>query len=55
MKFTTGVFGALIAASAAAAAAAAAAQDSPIIHDGEFNFLSAQFGDEWAAQDIRID
>ncbi|CUH49659.1 sulfatase-like hydrolase/transferase [Ruegeria atlantica] len=49
MRVTIGVFGALIAASAVTA------QDSPIIHDGEFNFLSAQFGEEWAAQDVRID
>lgn len=33
----------------------AAAQDSPIIHDGEYNFLQAQQGDEWAQQDARVE
>lgn len=33
----------------------ATAQDDAIIHDGEFNFLLAQMGDEWAEQDKRID
>ncbi|MDJ0860235.1 MAG: sulfatase-like hydrolase/transferase [Dinoroseobacter sp.] len=31
------------------------AQDGPIIYDGEFEFLRAQFGDAWAAQDVEID
>ncbi len=31
------------------------AQDGPIIHDGEFNFLRAQFGEQWDAQDVEID
>lgn len=31
------------------------AQDGPIIHDGEFNFLRAQFGEQWDAQDVGID
>ncbi len=31
------------------------AQDAPIIHDGEFNFLRAQFGEQWDAQDVEID
>lgn len=34
---------------------AAIAQEGPIIHDGEFEFLRAQFGAEWDAQDIEID
>lgn len=33
----------------------AVAQDGPIIHDGEFEFLRAQFGEVWDEQDIRID
>ncbi|MEQ3726966.1 MAG: sulfatase-like hydrolase/transferase [Tateyamaria sp.] len=33
----------------------ALAQDAPIIHDGEFNFLRAQFGEQWDAQDVEID
>lgn len=36
-------------------ASAAAAQDGPIIHDGEFNYLRAQFGEQWDAQDVEID
>lgn len=31
------------------------AQQNPIIHDGEFNFLRAQFGEQWDAQDVEID
>ncbi|MDJ0992660.1 MAG: sulfatase-like hydrolase/transferase [Dinoroseobacter sp.] len=31
------------------------AQDGPIIYDGEFEFLRAQFGDAWASQDVEID
>jgi arylsulfatase len=31
------------------------AQDRPIIHDGEFNFLRAQYGEQWDAQDVEID
>lgn len=30
-------------------------QDGKIIYDGEFNFLRAQFGEKWDAQDIEID
>lgn len=33
----------------------ALAQDAPIIHDGEFEFLRAQFGDAWDAQDVELD
>ncbi|WP_171212847.1 sulfatase-like hydrolase/transferase [Ruegeria sp. HKCCA5426] len=36
-------------------AGASFAQDAPIIHDGEFQFLRAQFGDQWDAQDTEID
>ncbi|MEM9393797.1 MAG: sulfatase-like hydrolase/transferase [Pseudomonadota bacterium] len=39
----------------ALATTAAQAQDRPIIHDGEYNFLRAQFGEQWDAQDIEID
>ena len=31
------------------------AQDTPIIHDGEYNFLRAQFGEQWDAQDVEIE
>ncbi|MCG7522463.1 sulfatase-like hydrolase/transferase [Ruegeria sp. Ofav3-42] len=31
------------------------AQDAPIIHDGEFQFLRAQFGEQWGAQDTEIE
>ncbi|EEE38127.1 arylsulfatase [Rhodobacteraceae bacterium KLH11] len=31
------------------------AQESPIVHDGEFEFLRAQFGEVWDAQDVEID
>jgi len=31
------------------------AQDGVIIRDGEYRYLEAQFGEEWAAQDTRID
>ncbi|WP_298854194.1 sulfatase-like hydrolase/transferase [uncultured Ruegeria sp.] len=36
-------------------AGASFAQDASIIHDGEFQFLRAQFGDQWDAQDTEID
>ena len=36
-------------------ATTAFAQDGPIIHDGEFNFLRAQYGVQWDAQDVEID
>ncbi|GAA6159110.1 arylsulfatase AslA [Ruegeria sp. HU-ET01832] len=37
-------------------AGASLAQDTPpIIHDGEFQFLRAQFGEEWDAQDAEIE
>ena len=31
------------------------AEDARIVRDGEYNFLEAQFGEEWAAQDAEID
>lgn len=31
------------------------AQDAPVIHDGEFEFLRAQFGEQWDAQDTEIE
>ncbi len=31
------------------------AQDGSIIHDGEFDFLRAQYGEQWDAQDVEID
>lgn len=34
---------------------ALAQADGDIIHDGEYYFLEAQKGDEWAAQDVRTD
>lgn len=34
-------------------AVSATAQD--IIHDGEFNYLKAQFGEQWAAEDVEVD
>ncbi|MDP5221015.1 sulfatase-like hydrolase/transferase [Ruegeria sp. 2205SS24-7] len=36
-------------------AGASFAQDAPIIHDGEFQFLRAQFDDQWDVQDTEID
>ncbi|WP_108859229.1 sulfatase-like hydrolase/transferase [Ruegeria sp. Alg231-54] len=36
-------------------AGASFAQDAPIIHDGEFQFLRAQFGEQWDAQDTEIE
>ncbi len=36
-------------------AGSAFAQQNPIIHDGEFEFLRAQFGEVWDAQDAEID
>ncbi|WP_170578199.1 sulfatase-like hydrolase/transferase [Ruegeria arenilitoris] len=36
-------------------ASPAIAQDTPIIHDGEFEHLRAQFGTAWDAQDVEID
>ena len=31
------------------------AQDNPIVHDGEYQYLRAQFGDVWDAQDAEIE
>lgn len=31
------------------------AQENPIIHDGEFNFVRAQYGEQWDAQDVETD
>ncbi len=36
-------------------AGASFAQETPIIHDGEFEYLRAQFGEQWDAQDTEID
>ncbi|WP_171100017.1 sulfatase-like hydrolase/transferase [Ruegeria sp. HKCCD7255] len=36
-------------------AGASFAQETPIIHDGEFEYLRAQFGEQWDAQDMEID
>lgn len=36
-------------------AGASFAQEAPIIHDGEFQFLRAQFGEQWDAQDKDIE
>ena len=33
----------------------ASAQTGPIVHDGEFNFLRAQYGAQWDAQDVALD
>lgn len=44
-----------LAAGIALCASIATAQDTPIIADGEFNFLRAQFGEQWDAQDVEID
>ena len=33
----------------------ASAQENPIIYDGEFNFLRAQFGEQWDGQDVEVD
>jgi arylsulfatase A-like enzyme len=50
MKYLAGLIaGALLGASGAAA------QDGSIIQDGEFKYLLAQMGENWAEQDKRID
>jgi len=36
-------------------ASLAMAEDRPIVTDGEFNFLRAQFGEQWDAQDVELD
>lgn len=36
-------------------ATVASAQDNPIVTDGEFDFLRAQYGEQWDAQDVEID
>ena len=33
----------------------AVAQQDAIVHDGEFEFLRAQFGEQWDAQDVEIE
>ena len=33
----------------------ASAQTGPVIQDGEYNFLRAQFGEQWDAQDVGLD
>lgn len=40
---------------AMAFATSAMAQDGEIVHDGEYRFLEAQFGEQWTAQDSEID
>lgn len=42
-------------ASVLAASSLLATADKPIVHDGEYNFLQAQHGEKWAAQDKEID
>ena len=37
------------------AAGIAQATDTEIIHDGEYYFLKAQHGEEWAAEDKEVD
>ncbi|MDV7145397.1 sulfatase-like hydrolase/transferase [Tropicimonas sp. TH_r6] len=44
-----------MAAVCALSATSGTAQDGEIIRDGEYRYLEAQFGDEWAEQDTRID
>lgn len=44
-----------IAAALTLAANPILAEDAKIVRDGEYNFLEAQFGEEWAAQDAEID
>ncbi|WP_299351658.1 sulfatase-like hydrolase/transferase [uncultured Shimia sp.] len=39
----------------AACASTAYAQQEPIVRDGEFNFLQAQYSEKWDAQDVEID
>jgi arylsulfatase len=38
-----------------AASTFASAAEKPIIHDGEFNFVKAQYGEQWAKEDKTID
>ena len=40
---------------AAVFGATASAQDNPIIHDGEYRFIQAQYAETWAEQDTRIE
>ncbi|WP_234998825.1 sulfatase-like hydrolase/transferase [Ruegeria sp. AU67] len=47
--FRTALFASIVTATSIAA------QETPIVHDGEFNFLRAQYGEQWDAQDIEID
>ena len=37
------------------AGAVAAKEGGQIIHDGEYNFLEAQYGEKWAKEDKEID
>lgn len=45
----------LTAAAALALAPPAFADDGGLVHDGEYNFLRAQHGEKWDAQDVEID
>ncbi|WP_299426540.1 sulfatase-like hydrolase/transferase [uncultured Shimia sp.] len=36
-------------------ASAALAETSTIVHDGEYQYLRAQFGEQWDAQDVKIE
>jgi arylsulfatase len=38
-----------------ATARAQAQQSSPIVHDGEFNYLRAQYGEQWDQEDVTVD
>lgn len=49
LRFVTATLAAL------ALATPIAAQESAIIHDGEFEYLRAQFGEEWNAQDVEVE
>ena len=55
MKATIRKTVAAAAMGALAASTSVAARNDPIVHDGEYDFLRAQFGDEWNAQDLKID
>ncbi|MFA9614537.1 MAG: hypothetical protein ACERK9_11385, partial [Deltaproteobacteria bacterium] len=35
--------------------AVAAKEGGKIVHDGEYNFLEAQYGEQWAKEDQEID
>jgi arylsulfatase A-like enzyme len=51
-KWLVGIF---VGVSMAASGVQIAHAEGTIIHDGEFNYLKAQYGEQWAKEDVEVD